>query len=423
VYLGSAETARLDRFERIMRPRDVRGFQQMEGQAREVMVRSSWLLADPLWSVQNAEPRTEFLARIAFADIRWSLDEERRGADSDRGDIYIRYGPPNQVLGWLSETNQVMITFWVYNAGLAFAFDKQLHYGTARFNRHDTDNAVVERAKEWQPARWDNIATSRIDSMATQIVRFRSGPDSVEVSLNTRAPVETFQLASVEATPRANLWLYGLSAPTAFLDSVDVGATGRLQWTRKLPAGEYYYRVESMIPSTAVAGRTAGGIAMGPDSTSGFAMRGFGLSDVLLATHVRSGATARRWIDFDPEALLGNLKRGGEISLVWETYELGERNGEARYEVAVTIDRGTSRVGRIAAEIIGRVAGAVGVRRTDDRLALSFERAVPHSNTVPDAITISLGDTPAGSYTLILTITDRVSGRVVQKVNALTIEN
>jgi hypothetical protein len=108
---------------------------------------------------------------------------------------------------------------------------------------------------------------------------------------------------------------------------------------------------------------------------------------------------------------------------VWEAYELGERSGEARYEVAVTIDRGSSRVGRIAAQIVGRVASAVGVERSDDKVALRFERRVAHANTIADAITISLGDTPPGVYMIVLTITDQVSGRVVRKVNALTIED
>jgi hypothetical protein len=344
--------------------------------------------------------------------------ERIRGADTDRGQVYIRYGPPNKRLGF-QEAGAMMHEFWIYNASLMFAFDKFLHTGRARFPGPDL--ARVAEAFDWQPARWDNIAIARIDSMPTQVVRFRSGPDSVEVSLATRAPVEAFAEAGVEMSAQANLWLYGLDSPTAFTDSVTVGASGRLQWTRKLRTGAYYYRVESMIPSTLVAGRTAGGIAMGADTTTGFAMRGFGMSDLLLASRTNVVTSARRWIDFDPELLLGDVKRGGEISLVWETYEAGNRSGDAQYDVSVTIDRESSRLGRIAAEIVGRVASAIGVTRSDDRLAMTFSRRVPYAEVIPDAITLSLRDTPAGSYLLTVTIRDRVSGRSTQRTVQLQI--
>jgi hypothetical protein len=78
--------------------------------------------------------------------------------------------------------------------------------------------------KEWVPARWDNIASSRIDSMPSQLARFRSGADTVEVFLATRAPMEALRLVGMEnVTPRAHLWLYGLDSPAAFIDSVPVG--------------------------------------------------------------------------------------------------------------------------------------------------------------------------------------------------------
>jgi hypothetical protein len=42
---------------------------------------------------------------------------------------------------------------------------------------------------------------------------------------------------------------------------------------------------------------------MGGDTTTGFAMRGFGLSDVLLATKISNPATPKRWGDFDADSL------------------------------------------------------------------------------------------------------------------------
>jgi hypothetical protein len=327
-------------------------------------------------------------------------------------------------MSYIGGNTQIGHLFWVYNSGIAFAFTKQTHYGTAQLARFDVDNEIIQRMKDWVPARWDNIATSRIDSMPTQLARFRSGPDTVEVFLSTRAPLEAIELVrTANDAPVAHLWLYGIDTPAAFTDSVNVGASGVLQWTRRLGAGSYYYRVESMIPGTLVAGRAAAAMQMGGDTTTGFAMRGFGLSDVLLATRTNASGAARRWNDFDPEPLLGDVRKGAQISLVWESYELGQRGTDARYEVVITIERGQSSVGKIAAQIVSRVASMIGIDASDDKLAMRFERTVVHAPTIADNITISLGDTPAGVYLMTLRVTDRISGRVAARAMPLVIRD
>jgi GWxTD domain-containing protein len=429
--LEPRERTRLDRFERIMRPTDVPSSLRLDTAVKARNTKAAWLLAQPLWSSPAADPRTEFLARVTYAELRWTTPNGSiRGADTDRGDIFIRYGPPNRKLGFQVEPTDsspgehrvgaVMYEFWVYNADLAFAFYKPLHSGTAAFP--GADIPTIEAAKQWQPARWDNIATSRIDSMPTQLARFRSGEDSVDIFLSTRAPMEAIALTGLaNAMPTAHLWLYGLDTPFAVVDSTTLGASGRTQWTRRLPAGSYYYRVESIIPGTVVAGRAAAGMAMGHDPATGFAMRGFGISDLLVASRTNAPATAKRWTDFDPEPILGAVAKGSEIALVWENYELGDSGGTSRYEISVVIDRVRSRSGRIAAEIIGRTASVIGKDASDDRLALTFDRTVAQGNTIADNLTIGLGTTPPGSYLLTLRITDRVSGRVATRTVGLTI--
>lgn len=427
VRLSAAERKRLDRYERILRPKEIPSFSKLDAAEREKNLQATWFLAEPLWSSQQADPRTEFLARVAFADLRWSLGEAIRGADTDRGNIYIRYGPPNQVMGIqnadISASDPGTVKaheFWVYNASLAFAFKKTLHTGTATFEPDDA--GILARTLDWQPARWDNIASSRIDSMPTQVARFRSGPDTVEAFIATRAPVEVLELVGLSsARPSAHFWLYGLDSPAAFVDSTTVGTTGELQWTRRMGAGSYYYRIESTIPGTLVAGRAASGMAMGADSTSGFAMRGFGLSDLLIATSTNESSTARRWIDFEARPLLGDVKQGAQISLVWENYELANRNNQAQYEVTVSIDRASASRGKIGAQIMGLVSGTIGIKQTDDRLEMKFDRTVPYAATVADNVALSLGATPPGTYILTLRVSDRVSGRATSRFFSLSI--
>jgi GWxTD domain-containing protein len=136
--LDQKERDRLDRLERVLRPPDAPRFHLETPESRAGIANTWWMLADPLWSSQHASARTEFLARVTYAELRWSLDAWHvRGADTDRGDIYIRYGPPSKVVGWVDSgadtafKDAAMHTFWIYDAHLIFAFDKRLHMGTA----------------------------------------------------------------------------------------------------------------------------------------------------------------------------------------------------------------------------------------------------------------------------------------------------
>ncbi|MCP6756459.1 GWxTD domain-containing protein, partial [Klebsiella pneumoniae] len=55
-----------------------------------------WLLADPLTLTTENEFRIEFLSRVTYAEMRWTDETlNLKGADTDRGDVYVRYGPPD----------------------------------------------------------------------------------------------------------------------------------------------------------------------------------------------------------------------------------------------------------------------------------------------------------------------------------------
>src|SRR5690606_28448354 len=57
--------------------------------------RRFWSKADPLFLTPANEFRLEYIARMAYADIRFGLQEYGiRGWETDRGLIYVRYGEP-----------------------------------------------------------------------------------------------------------------------------------------------------------------------------------------------------------------------------------------------------------------------------------------------------------------------------------------
>ena len=157
-----------------------------------------WMMSDPLALTQENELRLEFLARVVFADFRWTIDEmDLRGADTDRGDIYVRYGPPDfeMSLGG-SETDSRITLVWDYNTKLTFFFDLQPGFATGRVSFFDHN--YVETLRDAIPVSFANVpATRLLDTIPMRIVRFRSGADSSDAVIAASVPIDSL----VRATP------------------------------------------------------------------------------------------------------------------------------------------------------------------------------------------------------------------------------
>ncbi len=185
-YIPDDEYRRLDRLERILRQRDTLVSGMRDPELRASTTRLYWMLADPLWSRDGNETRIEFLARVTFAELRWTVDDLGvRGADTDRGDVHVRYGPPDVKIAWGPEPDEPgfegrsLATLWTYEkTDQVFVFQGQLGFATARFPL--SDRMYQEQQREEIPVRWDNAVTVTVDTIPTQAVRFRGIADSVD---------------------------------------------------------------------------------------------------------------------------------------------------------------------------------------------------------------------------------------------------
>lgn len=426
--MSPQDLARFDRIERVIRKTDLGTLSGATPAERQAKLRLYWLFADPLWSREGNESRIEFLARVTFADLRWTVDELGvRGADTDRGDVFIRYGPPDVIAGFGAGVTQgtAEVTWvWVYARGFMFTFSGASGFGTARVPLED--RAFVEAMAEAQPVRWDNISEFTIDSMVTQVARFRARGDSVDLFIAVDPPVARIQASSdVRVTPRADFWLLKGGTIGVKHDSATLAAPGVRSWTTRLAPANYVYRIEASADGASRAARAVAPIVTSDDPTLGIPARGFAISDLVLASSAvpRRGATGRRWSDLQITPIIGRIAPRGELTLVWENYEFGRdsTSGNSRYTIAVTIERERSTGGRIAARILGGLAGVVGADRTDDRMTIRIERAVGHVPALADNIGIALEDTPAGSYRLTLEITDQITGRALSRGARFTI--
>lgn len=414
--LAPGERQRLDHLRRVLRPSDTLAFIGMSPEERAVRERMFWLMSDPLWGDDGAEPRTEFLARVAFAELRWTVEElSKRGADSDRGNIHIRYGPPDA----RARQEGGGETWWYDFAQMRFTFDGAPTFATAYFADPTYASLMIDSV----PARWDNIADVRIDTLPANVARFRAGQDSVDVFFATRPPVEEIRHATDIATSvRSDFWLLRDGTHPVIRDSAMESTSVIRTWTQRVALGNYLYRFEARAEGSLVAGRATAALVAGTDSATGFATSGFGMSDLLLASTVEgTGGTAARWNNVRLTPLAGPVVGNKELVVVWENYDFGERGGNAEYDLSITIRRERSETGRLSARIIGGIREVLGRAVTNDRVELELDRQVAHSPTLVDQVTISLGDTPTGTYILTLNMTDRVTGRTASRTTRIAV--
>lgn len=458
--LSPRERAYLTRLERVIPPQDSMSYGTRSQAEKARDIASYWLFADPLWSRGGNDAYTEFLARVTYADIRWTVEELGvRGIDSDRGLFYVRYGPPtveaalgpkpdrNELGGSLSDFSQfgsdkgaftdqavplnggsnemfdrtTVATIWAYDTGWLIIFRGWPTYATSHIAPED--GAVADSLMRASPALWKNVGDETIRDMPTQVARFRGGHDSVDVLVSTEPPVtEIREAAGTNAPIRADFWVFGRDNPGAFRDSTRLTTGDAHAWRYRVAPAHYAYRIETTADGSMIAGRATDWIDASASATTGFTTRGFGISDVLIANSAEDRPDARRWTDFDIAPSGGTVAKGGKVALIWEDYDLTPRDGTATWDITVTLQRKYKEaLNRIRARIAGTFAAMAGVDRTEDRVVYRFERSGPGLPIIADLLTIELEDTPPGDYILTLEITDRATGQSVERTQRFTI--
>ncbi len=431
--LPPGERARYDRLARIFTPRDSAGAARLPQSERDNLRQMYWLMADPLWSTSNNEHRLEFLSRVVYSELRFSVEEFGiHGADTDRGEVYVRYGPPPAVISFppdpaRHEESRIQLLWW-YSTDESFLFRELPTYGVATLAPPDLRE--LRRLRDTVPVVWRNAGQDNlVDSIPVQLVRFRANADSGDVYVAARIPVgrlvDGIDLArgALDLDFRAYTW----RAEPIFHDSsrqvLDFrkSAMGELRsWSTRVPPGTFLYRVEALQPDAMRGARGASRIEVNPS-------RGFGMSDLLVAAKItqRPGSTSDRWYDYDIDPNLGVVESGQPFSLLWETYGLTPRDGNDEYDVNIKVVRvRRGGIGALAAKIVGGVAGLVGISRGgNDEVTLSFPRRIPATRVALDHVTLDMGDASPGRYDLEVSITDRATGsEVVEKSSIVVVE-
>ncbi len=376
-----------------------------------------WQLADPRARTAVNEALTEYLARVAFADLRYSYEElDVIGSRSDRGVVHIRFGPPDRAYGPGD-------AIWTYRTGRIFYFRRTaLTYGNAQFT--PAERLVVQDSILLvDPNGWETMPLVRNTwPMLMRVARFRAGADSMDAVVTAAVPVRSFlgdadltgafpidvQIDVHDAASRVSG--RELRRATVKSDSLPVGLNGA--WVRRIGRGLNIVRVDADQPDVGRAASATADAMVDGDS-------GFGMSDILFGTNPArtGGRDPVRWSDVSIAPTIGVFKWNQPLGLLWETYELAMAEGNASYRTTITLERTfKSTLKGFAARITANFKNLVERDGSGTgRVAVNFDQKRPTGTVVTDFLTISLDGAAPGPYRLNIAITDLVSGKTVTR--------
>lgn len=417
---------------------------------RMAATRMFWATRDPLTDSTANAAEVEFMARVVEAEFRFTDDAlSLNGADTDRGQVLVRYGPPNEILtldgaagvgqdvlsrgrdniGQAMTTNEShgRTIVWLYDTGDAFFFDFRPGFGSAQVPQPDMQ--YVRDVSRARPMSFANVdGTSEVNGLTAQVARFREHGGGVAVTMAARIEADSLGASRGDSvqyllrvlngtgeerarTRHARLSNQTVHAITGAADSPQVALID----ARRLTA-------EGGI---AAATRARSALALPPGPTAS----GASMSDLLLtnaAGNAGSGETRGSWRDAAPRALPGRMAAGERVGLVWELYELGIDSTQAasnRYRVTIAVEplagSGLRAFGVRVLDAVGRVVGQSTAR---DARTVQFERRLPASDRVLEQFTLDGIGVERGRVRIRVTVEDLVQRQTYAREQLLLIE-
>jgi hypothetical protein len=156
------------------------------------------------------------------------------------------------------------------------------------------------------------------------------------------------------------------------------------------------------------------------DSSVTIPLRGFGMSDILIAGDVRDRARRpARWTDFDLTPNAAVVAALQPFSVLWEIYDLRpDADGRVRWQVEIRREIGARVDSRDVRQalVTTRTAASKVVADEPDASSLNYSREAPVSQAIVEHIRIPLpSNASPGRHVIAITVTDLVSGRRVTR--------
>ncbi|MEP7085820.1 MAG: GWxTD domain-containing protein, partial [Gemmatimonadota bacterium] len=276
-YLSPGERARFTSLSRIVTPKDSVSRNRLPSSELENDERMYWLMADPLWATQENEGRNEFLSRVVFAELRFTVEEFGiHGVDTDRGDVYVRYGPPPAVISFppdaLRQGEHRIRILWWYSTDETFLFRQLPTYGVATLDPDDARE--TSKLRDTVPVAWTNAGAKPLaDTINVSLARFRARNDSSDIFFAAELPVkhmvQDVDLArgALDVNLEAFTWRAKPVYASTLHETIDFAHPEVRQmqsWRLRLQAGTFLYRVEALQPDAGRGARSASRVELLP---------------------------------------------------------------------------------------------------------------------------------------------------------------
>lgn len=441
--LDEGERETLERVREIIAAEDAGTLEQRRSEYRDLL----WKVSDPFYLTGVNERRLEHYTRTALAELWFGEPRRgRRGYETDRGVILIRYGEPT----WIRQIKRDEMSaraaagtsnpgrasaaatvspaagfggrwiFWTYRRDIpSFIFERQL---SSRTVRHAFQTRSAEYAEDFR-SRFPSLYTIRgATGLPHQAVRFRGPGRGVTLDVYAALPRDT------AAEPRegdAGLYFLPRTAvdePEEMRSTVRFGPGRRtVVFRAPLERSRYTYSVEALSNDGGIKAR-----ARATADFTDFATEGFGLSDVLVARRIvpRTAAVRdRRDLEISVPPGTG-FPAGAPLALYFEVYGLSFEAPDpgsastARFRVAVEAtgadDRGVPGFIRRIGEFLtgGEESGVI-----------TWERTVEGPrDRMPEWFTLTLPAIGDGAYTLRVTVEDLRTGERTSTTRNFEIE-
>ncbi len=421
----------------VLRRRPAADYKQLDEESRARYGDVFWRLTDPLYITDANERRLEHWARVAYADLRFSEPGAGlRGWQTDRGVIFIRYGPPHTVARFAAsiQGGAHSTIVWIYENGPVFMFWQNPGFLHAPFA--GDYRFVADELRSSQPSDYSNIPSiPMLLDVPFQVARFRGNSErDIAVEFHAEWPIEALSegLDLEETELETGLFILNLGAERITGDTAtevvrwgDASNTNSLRsWRLHLPAaGKLMASVEARDVTT---GRAAA--ARDTFVAEFFTEDTLAISDILLADALRplTGQPLRR-TDFDIAANPSRAYAPNQpVVIYYELYGL-ERDREdfASYEVSLAVTlKSLNREGTVLGgdgnplQLLGALADAWGFTPVgSDRLELQFSRELNMTgrDRATEYQSLDLQKAPAGQYEITLKVFDKLGQQLASR--------
>ncbi|MEN8376142.1 MAG: GWxTD domain-containing protein [Gemmatimonadota bacterium] len=379
---------------------------------------------DPLFLTDANERELEHYARLAWAELRFSAPASGlRGWESDRGNIWVRYGRP-----WRSAMCcyglPVRTITWSYGPrGPLFQFDKRLTYRRARF---EVKSFVVAEALEKEsPEAYTPVTVTAVHSIPHQLARFRgSGADLTRVEIYAAPPLDSLG-ADSGTRLETGIFTFLLDYTPVWQRKNTTELTERgvgLTYVFEVLPGAYRYALEARRAGPDSLPRPVGR-ARTTVETEVFPAGRLSISDLLLAADTvrpRNSAQARR-DDLVIVPLRGTTVPADQpIHLYFEVYGLAaDSAGVGAFRAELAVEDSTKR--SFGARLIRAGRNVLGLGEDQDA-TVSWERqAEIVDDMVPEYISIEVPGLEAGEYAVRVRLIDLATGQEAERVRRVSV--